>query len=90
MATGRREYELKVGEAADVKKSFTGTSYSVIYAGMPDKTVYSMVVTRGSGYQAIAYNLFLPLEERRVSLPIGYLDVSDVSAGEICFGFVKG
>ena len=35
----------------------------------------------------VAYNLYLPLEERRIHLPIGYLAVDRVSADEIRFRF---
>lgn len=80
-----REYVLKVGETADIKRSFFGTSYSVIYAGMPNNTVYSVVVTRAAGYHAIAYNLFLPVEQTRVQLPKGCLVVRVATAEEIRF-----
>ena len=80
-----REFVLKVGEMATIKRSFFGTSYSVIYAGMPDEKFYSVVVTSASGYHAIAYNLFLPVGQTRVQLPKGYLIVHKAAAEEIRF-----
>lgn len=87
MVRKNREYVLRVGEAADIKRSFFGASYSVIYAGMPGESVYSLVITRGSGYQGIAYNLFLPLENREIILPVGAIKVISVSSYEIQLSF---
>jgi hypothetical protein len=80
-----KEFFLKVGETANIKRSFLGTSYSVIYAGMPNEAVYSVVVTSAAGYHAIAYNLFLPAELTRVELPKGYLMVHKANSEEIRF-----
>ena len=85
MSWTNREYVLKVGEIADIKRSFFGTSYSVLYAGMPGESVYSVVITRASGYHSLAYNLFLPVENTKIKLPKGFLDVSHISADEIWF-----
>ena len=82
------EFVLKVGETAHVKRSFLGASYSVIYAGMPGDSIYSVVVTSASGYHAIAYNLFLPVALTRINLPKGYLVIQSVSADEIHFNVI--
>ena len=82
-----REFVLKVGQNAHVKRSFLGSNYSVIYAGMPGESVYSVIVTSASGYHAIAYNLFLPVAQTRIYLPKGYLVVHSVSAEKIQFAF---
>ncbi len=84
-----REYVLKVGERADIKRSFLGANYSLIYAGMPGESVYSVVVTSASGYHALAYNLFLPVENTRIKLPKGSLEVNQVSDDEIRFKVVN-
>ena len=82
-----KEFVLRVGETANVKLSFLGTSYSAIYVGMPGESVYSVIVTSASGYHAIAYNLFLPVGHTKVCLPKGHLIVHSVSAEKIQFTF---
>ena len=84
-----REFVLKVGETADIKRSFFGTSYALIYAGMPNKTVYSVVLTNASGYHATAYNLFLSVDQTRIQLPKGSLQVRKVTPEEIRFTMVN-
>jgi hypothetical protein len=85
MSQVSQEYTLRVGEKADIKRSFFGASYSIIYAGMPGESAYSVVITIGSGYQALAYNLFLSARDRRIKLPKGFLSVIDIATDEIRF-----
>lgn len=85
MSWKSREYALKVGEIANIKRSFFSTSYSVVYAGMPGESIYSVVYTSASGYHALAYNLFLPVENTKIKLPKGSLEVNYISADEIRF-----
>jgi hypothetical protein len=80
-----KEFFLKVGETGNIRHSFFGTSYSVIYADMPNEAVYSVVVTSTAGYHAIAFNLFLPAEQTKVELPKGYLMVYKANSEEIRF-----
>ena len=82
-----REYILKVGESASVKRGFLTASYSVIYAGMLGDGTYSVVVTKVDGYRSMAYNLYLPRGQRTVELPKGRLVVRGVSPEEIHFSY---
>jgi hypothetical protein len=85
MSKASREYVLQVGETAIIKRSFLGASYAVIYAGMPGETIYSVVITTASGYHALAYNLFLSVNNKKIRLPRGSLSVSHLSTAEIRF-----
>lgn len=80
-----REIVLMVGEMANIKRSFFGTSYSIIYAGMPNDSIYSVVVTSASGYHAIAYNLFLPAAQNSIQLPEDRLIIRKATAEALRF-----
>jgi hypothetical protein len=81
-----REYILKVGAAAPVKRRIV-TSYSIIYAGMLDDSTYSLVVTMTSGYRSMAYNLYLPRSQSEIELPTGRMVVLNVSPQELHFSY---
>lgn len=61
--------------------------YSVVYAGMPSESTYSVVGKMEHGNQASAYNLFLLRSQTDVALPNGTLMVTDVFPEEIRFRF---
>ena len=83
-----REYLLKVGESAQVKRGYVLTAgYALVYAGMPNEATYSIVVTREYGNQAMAYNLFIARDQTEVDLPIGRLTVFHVTPAEIRLRF---
>lgn len=83
-----REYILKVGGSVSVRRGFLfGTSYSVVYAGMLNDSIYSVVVEAFSGYRSWAYNLYLPKSQSEIELPKGRLIVLNVSPEEIRFRY---
>jgi hypothetical protein len=63
-----QDYNLKVGEAAVVKKAFFGTTTSWRYAGMPSDSVFSLAITHSVGHQSKAYNLFYPISSQEIDV----------------------
>ena len=76
------EHNLKIGESALIKRGFI-TKVSLIYAGMPNDKVYSLVVTCSVGHNSLAYNLYIPMNQQRVELSNVNLTISNVSPSEI-------
>ncbi len=83
------EHNLTVGEGAKIKRSFMA-SYSVVYAGMVNDHVYSVVVIWVRGNNSAAYNLFIEKGQREIGLLGGRLTVLDVTSREIRFRWEKG
>ena len=81
-----REYILRVGESGKVKRGIL-TSYSVVYAGMISDSTYSVVVTVTTGYNSMAYNLYIPKGQSEVQLPKGRMVILSVSTEEIHFRY---
>ena len=81
-----REYVLRIGGCAQIKRGFI-TSHSVIYAGMLNDYLYSVVVTSSSGNKSMAYNLYVPKDHREIELPKGRLVVSRVSSRDMHFRY---
>jgi len=84
------EFRLRVGERAAVRPRWWGRSWSVTYAGMFADGTYSFAVTWSAGHNSAAYNLFLGRDQREVRLPVGTLEVSEVSRAEVRFRFTRG
>ena len=82
------EYALKVGEAAKIKRGFITTNV-VVYGGMPNDDVYSIVVNWTSGNASAAYNLYYSRSQREFELLGGRVTVLDISSAEIRFRFDK-
>lgn len=56
----------------------------IIYAGMPTEAVYSIVVKKWEFlYRGYAWNLFFPIEERRIRIDGVNLVVESVGPNEI-------
>ena len=53
------DYTLRIGEQAALRRNFFGTTWYVLYAGMPSDARYSIAVTWTMGYHATSY-LSLP------------------------------
>ncbi len=87
MATPQ-DVTLKVGEEAKLKGSFAG-GWWIVYAGMPNRDSYSVVVRWGSGNQGAAYNLFLPTGMTEFSAGKGRVRVYSVSSHEIRLRYSK-
>lgn len=81
------EHTLKVGETALLRRSIFSASISVIYAGMPSATAYSIVVKWAYGNQSLAYNLYFSDRQREIVLPKGVLVVINVSREKILFKY---
>ena len=77
------ELTLKVGQTHVLKRSFLGRNLSLTYAGMPNGGTWSLAVTWGHNYQAAGYNLFLPLEQRELTLLKARLLVHGVTPQEL-------
>lgn len=77
------EYTLGIGEEAVIRKRILGSTYKVIYAGMPSNTAYSLVVSYFFGNQAMSYNLYIPLNKREIKLKVGYIIVDHVTPNNI-------
>jgi hypothetical protein len=84
-----REYTLKVGQTVPLRKSFFGKTYQIIFAGMPNDSTYTLVITMTYGYNMMAYNLFFRTDQKDIDLKYGRLRVSRVTSREITFVFEK-
>ena len=79
-----REHSLKIGESAFIKRGFL-TKVSLIYAGIPNEKVYSLVVSWSSGYNSLAYNLYIPIDQRQIEISDVKLTIESLSPNEIHF-----
>ena len=80
-----QDHNLKVGEAVVVKKAFFGTTTSWRYAGMPNDSVFSLVVTHSAGHQRQAYNLFYPISSREIDVGKEKVSILEVRPEAIRF-----
>jgi hypothetical protein len=78
-----KEYNLKIGDTAELKKSFLGSNYGIAYAGKPNETVFSLVVTYSSGYNSLAYNLYYQTDQKELRLLNFRLTIMSVRPEEI-------
>jgi hypothetical protein len=62
-----KEFQLKIGEQADLRKGILRASHAVVYAGMPSEQVYSLAFTYFFGNQALGVNLFVPKTQKEVT-----------------------
>jgi hypothetical protein len=79
-----REHDLKIGESALIKRGFM-TKVSLVYAGIPNDKVYSLVVSRSAGHNSLAYNLYIPIDQRQIEISDVKLTIESVSPSEINF-----
>ena len=79
------EHRLRVGQSLHLKKSFFKTTCRIIYGGMPNDSCYSLVVATDFGYNSMAYNLYLRVDQKDVELKYGHLRISHISPREIIF-----
>jgi hypothetical protein len=91
-----QRYHLKVGEEITLEKGFPFWltvrfgKLVVVYAGMPNASVYSLAMVYTAGYNSLAYNLYLPLTQTRVAAGKGYLEGVEATPEYIAFRYVKG
>ena len=83
-----KEYNLKIGETAEIKKGIL-SKYSVVYAGKLNSSLFSLVVTWTSGYNSMAYNLYLPTTQTKLKISRWVLDIQSVSSENLIFRFAK-
>ena len=83
------KYSLKIGETAKVRPGVFRSSESIIYTGMLNDLTYSVVVTWTFGNNSLAYNLYLPKDQREIPTPKGRLQVEYVSIEEIRFTYTE-
>jgi len=82
-------YNLEVGESVNVKSGVFATSFKVVYTGMINHSTYTLAIIGSFGHNSYAYNLFLPMDQKRVALKKGHLTVLSVSESRIHFNFQK-
>ena len=58
--SGTNEYKLKLGETSKVRPGFFKGTISIVYAGMINESIFSVVVTWSYGHNSMAYNLYIP------------------------------
>jgi hypothetical protein len=85
-----QEYTLKVGQTVPLRRSLLGSTYKVIFAGMPNDSTYTLVITMTLGYNMMAYNLFFRTDQKDIDLKYGRIRISRVSPREISFVIDKG
>ena len=85
--SGNNEYTLKLSETAKVRPGFFRSSVSIVYAGMVSDSIYSIVVTWTFSHNSMAYNLFIPKNQKEIYTPKGRVNVDYVSADEIRFSY---
>ena len=88
MSAGNK-FKLKLSETAKVRPGFLRSSISIVYAGMLNESIFSVVVTWSSGHNSMAYNLFIPKHQREFFAPIGRVQVEYVSPEEIHFSYIE-
>ena len=79
-----QEHGLKIGESAVIKRGLI-TKVSLIYAGIPNDKVYSLVVSRSAGHNSLAYNLYIPIDQRQIEISDVKLTIESLSPNEIHF-----
>jgi hypothetical protein len=84
-----RVYELKINQSVPLKRWWLSKMH-VLYAGMPNETTYSLVMTYTSSHNSIAYNLFIPKSQKEIDLIKGRLVVLRVNADSISFRHERG
>ena len=80
-------YSLKIGETAKVRPSFFKSAESIVYAGMLNDLTYSVLVTWSFGHNSMAYNLYIPKNQKEFFTPKGRVQVEYVSTEEIRFTY---
>lgn len=79
-----QEHSLKIGDSAVIKRGLI-TKVSLIYAGIPNDKVYSLVVSRSAGHNSLAYNLYIPIDQRQIDISDVKLTIESLSPNEIHF-----
>ncbi len=78
-----REHLLKIGEEAYLRKSAFRASHAIVYTGMPSESIYSLGVIFSFGYQAMSFNLFMPVSQREIRYKKWQIEVLEVRPDHI-------
>jgi hypothetical protein len=73
---------LKIGESILIKRGLM-TRISLLYAGMPNERTCSLVVIRTAGHTGMAYNLYLPTDQRHATLHEASITIHGVSPASL-------
>ncbi len=76
-ATG--QYQLEIDDSIELKRGFL-TQISLVYAGMPNDHTFSLAVIKGTGHRGMAYNLYLPTDQRHIEIAKNDITINSVSA----------
>ena len=80
--TNAHSVNLKIGDSVRVKRGLMSV-ISLVYAGMPNENVFSLVVTTTAGHMGMGYNLYFPASERHIEIAGNSVSVQSVSSTSI-------
>jgi len=81
-------YELSIGERANIKVGWL-TSETVVYAGMLNDNIFSLVRLDDSTTGGHGYNLYIPKTQKEISFESGKLRINEVNAEKIILQYIK-
>lgn len=79
-------YTLAIGQSVQIRGGFLARQY-LIYAGQVSDKVYSLAVQWTRGHNSAAYNIYIPVEQKEVSVLLSRVVVHNVSPSEISLSF---
>jgi len=85
--SGTNEYKLKLGETSKVRPGFFQGTISIVYAGMLNESIFSVVIRWSSGNNSLAYNLYISNHQKEFFTPKGRIQVEYVSPEEFRFSY---
>ena len=83
---GSKEFKLNVGETAKLKQNIM-SHLKVVFAGMLNDSTFSIAILWTHGNNSLAYNLYLPVDQKEVEIPKGNLEIMHVSNKGIRFKY---
>lgn len=72
------QHQLKIGDSIRITRGFM-TQIRLLYAGMVNERALSLVVTTTTGHMGMAYNLYLPLDQRHLEIAQTSVTIESVS-----------
>lgn len=72
------QHQLNLGESIRIKRGLM-TQIRLLYAGMPNEYTFSLAVTTTAGHMGMAYNLYLPTNQRHFTIVGISLNIHGVS-----------
>jgi hypothetical protein len=85
--SGNNNYTLRLGEGAKVRPGIFKSTVSIIYSGMLNEDISTLVVNWSFGHNSMAYNLFFTKRQKEIFTPKGRLEIEYVSSEEIRFSY---